>query len=246
MISSQDTQAPRWLLLPGTLCDARVFDPVMAALGTSISDAARLLPRINSASLDELVDQAISGMADRFYIIGFSLGCQVAFEIMRQYPERCLGFVLISSTARADAPDMAPVRRAMVQQFDQMGPRAFVETQLWPKYVAAPKTAREEIRRCVFDMASDTQPIDFAHQIELAIARPASLGDIAGFRGPILMINGAQDVLTPTDMGVEIVSAADLGTHEIIPDAGHFVVLEQAQLTADTIQKWYEGVGLYS
>ncbi|WP_417260315.1 alpha/beta fold hydrolase [Celeribacter sp.] len=240
MTSGQDTGAPTWMFLPGTLCDARVFDPLMAALGPSFVGAGRVVPRINSASVADLAAHSVTGMADRFYVVGFSLGCQVAFEILRQYPERCQGVVLISTTARADLPEMTPVRRAMVHQFEQMGPREFVETQLWEKYVAEPKTSRTDIKSLVLDMASNTRIDDFSHQIELAITRPSSLEDLSHFTAPVLVINGAQDVLTPMELGEEIATAARAGTHKVISNAGHFVLLEQVQKTANAIKEWCE------
>ncbi len=233
--------APTWLFVPGTLCDARVFDPVIMALDTTLSGGVRVVQRLDSASLAALADEAVVGMAPNFHVVGFSLGCQVVMEIMRRYPERCIGLVLISTTAHADAPEMAPVRREMVSRFAQLGPHEFVETHLWPLYVAAPKTAGPEIKKLVMDMACETPCSTFADQIELAIGRPSSLADLARFAAPLLMINGAQDALTSTQMGAEIVAAAPDGTQAIIPNAGHFVLLEEAQRTSDAIREWCAG-----
>lgn len=234
-LSSQS--APTWLFVPGTLCDARVFDPVIAELEPVLTCGVRVIERLDNASLAALADQAVVGMADRFYVVGFSLGCQVVMEIMRRYPERCLGLVLISTTARADMPQMAPVRREMVKEFTRIGARDFVEGNLWHVYVAAPNT-KITIKELVLEMADQTPPSVFKDQIELAISRPSSLADLARFEAPVLMINGAQDSLTPIEVGAEIAAAAPNGMHMVIPNAGHFVLLEQVQQTSQAILEW--------
>lgn len=133
--------SPTWRFLPGTLCDARVFGPLL-----DVPDAAvRIFDRLDSPLIGALADQAVEGMAPRFNVVGFSLGCQISLEIMRRYPERFRGLVLISTTTRADQPEMVPVRRRMVTEFDRLGPREFVETTLWPSYVANPQVAAPQI-----------------------------------------------------------------------------------------------------
>lgn len=230
---------PSWLFLPGTLCDARVFDPLRAALAdVSLGEPAQVLPDLNSASRSDLADRLVAGTSGSFYVVGFSLGCQVAFEIMRKYPSRCVGLVLISTTARADAPELALKRRQMVQEFDQLGPAEFVENSLWNSYVASPETASESVKNLVVDMACKTPVSNFSDQIELAIERPSSLNDLSHFSAPVLMINGAQDVLTPPEFGKEIAASANNGSQRILTKGGHFVLLEEPQATADAIQEW--------
>lgn len=90
-------------------------------------------------------------------------------------------------------------------------------------------------------MVAETHRRCFAHQIELAVTRPSSPEDLERFAAPLLMINGAQDALTPPDLGAEIAAAALMATLRVIPGAGHFVLLEQAEETATAIADWRVG-----
>lgn len=230
-----------WLFLPGTLCDGRVFDPLVDRLRPVIGTGqVRLEPGFDTSDVGHLADRAMEGLGPRVWVVGFSLGCQVAFEIMRRVPDRCAGLILISTTAQADAPEMAPVRRALVPRAQQEGADRLVEAELWSRYVATPDLAGHPAKDLVLAMARDTDPDAFAEQIEISVGRRDSRPDLEGFAGPLLMINGAEDGLTPPDMGAEIAGRAPRGQQRILPDASHFVLIEQVDRTAEVIATWIE------
>jgi pimeloyl-ACP methyl ester carboxylesterase len=126
----------------------------------------------------------------------------------------------------------------MVERFRREGAEALVEADLWPKYVAQPHRSQHSAKSLISDMACQTANSDFAAQIELAINRPDSRPVLSGFKAPVLMVNGREDLLTPVDLGAEIAAAAHSGTHRVIPDAGHFVLLERPEAVSTAIQEW--------
>lgn len=227
-----------WLFIPGTLCDGRVFAPLLDHLGDTLSGTVRVAEPLDEADLPSLAQRMTQGLGPRIRVVGFSLGCQVAFEILRQTPYRCANVTLISSTARPDLPELAADRRAMVGRFQRDGAEALIEAELWPRYVARPQRPGHPAKALVCAMASKTSDSNFAAQIELAIGRPDSRPDLSRFGGPVLMINGLEDCLTPVELGAEIATTARRGTHTLIPDAGHFVLLENPQAVAQAIQNW--------
>ncbi|MGB5865349.1 MAG: alpha/beta hydrolase [Sulfitobacter sp.] len=231
-----------WLFIPGTLCDGRVFAPLLDHLGDTVSGTVRLVGSLDDDDLSALARHIVQGLGPRIRVVGFSLGCQVAFEIMRQASDRCVGVTLISSTARPDLPDLAPDRRAMVERFERDGAEALIDADLWPRYVADPERPEHPVHDIVRAMARETSNANFAAQIELAISRPDSRPVLSWSDAPVLMINGRQDRLTPVEFGAEIVGAARNGTHKVIPDAGHFVLLEQPEAVALAIRDWIRRV----
>lgn len=230
--------AEDWLFIPGTLCDGRVFAPLLDHLGDTVSGTVRVVEALDEDDLGALARRVVEGLGAQIRVVGFSLGCQVAFEIMRQAPHRCAGITLISSTARADLPDLAPDRRGMVERFQRDGPEALVEADLWPRYVAEPQRSGHQAKELVHRMARQTSDSHFAAQIELAIKRPDSRPALSCFEAPVLMVNGGEDCLTPVELGAEIATTARNGTHRVIPDAGHFVLLEKPEAIALAIQDW--------
>ncbi|UWQ17448.1 alpha/beta hydrolase [Jannaschia sp. M317] len=231
-----------WLFIPGTLCDGRVFAPLIQHLGQTASGSIRVVQALDKDDLSALAHRAVEGLGARIHVVGFSLGCQVAFEIMRQAPDRCAGITLISTTARPDTPDLAPDRRAMVNRFQCDGAAALVEADLWPRYVAEPQRPGHPAKDLIHSMAHETPSSHLAAQIELAIGRPDSRPALSCLDAPVLMINGQEDRLTPVDLGAEIASTARNGMHSVIPAAGHFVLLEEPEATAAVIHTWVRGL----
>lgn len=227
-----------WLFIPGTLCDGRVFKPLLDHLGDTHSRTVRVVETLDDGDLSALARRAVQGLGPRIRVVGFSLGCQVVFEIMRQSPDRCACVTLISSTARPDLPDLAPDRRAMVERFQRDGAEALVEADLWPRYVAEPQRPGHPAKELVCRMARQTSDSHFAAQIELAIGRPDSRPVLSCFDAPVLMVNGGEDRLTPVELGSEIAANARNGTHRVIPDAGHFVLLEKPEAVVQAIHEW--------
>lgn len=231
-----------WLFIPGTLCDERVFAPLLDHLGDTVSGTVRVIEALDEDELPVLAARVIKGLGARVRVVGFSLGCQVAFEIMRQAPDRCASVTLISSTARSDLPELARERRAMVERFRRDRAEALVEADLWPRYVAEPQRSGHPAKTRIHSMARQTSAGQFAAQIELAINRPDSRPVLSRFEAPVLMVNGQEDILTPVELGAEIATTARNGTHRVIPGAGHFVLLERPEAVAQVIQHWITGM----
>lgn len=227
-----------WLFIPGTLCDARVFGPLLDQLEGTLSGTVRVADGLDDDDLPALARRLTEGLGPRLRIVGFSLGCQVAFEIMRRVPARCSSVVLISTNARADLPALASDRRAMVERFERDGAAGLIDGDLWSRYVAEPDRPDHPARDPVHAMARDTPVEHFRAQTELAIHRPDSRASLAQFDGPILVINGADDRLTPVEMGAEIVAAARQGSQTIIARAGHFVLMEKPEAVGTSILDW--------
>lgn len=82
------------VFIPGLLCSARLYDPVLPTAwahgAVTVADSRR--------------DNTIHGMAarllddapERFVLVGLSMGGYVAHEVMRQAPDRVIGLALIA------------------------------------------------------------------------------------------------------------------------------------------------------
>ena len=98
--------SPHVLLLPGNMCDARLWDGVDRAIIRAM-DAFDL----TSTTVDFEQDDSIKSMACRalsisqgpLIPIGFSMGGIVALEMYRQAPGRILALGLIDTTAHPDS-----------------------------------------------------------------------------------------------------------------------------------------------
>ncbi len=235
---SQDETRPLPLvMLPGTLCDERVFAPLAALLpGRDL----RVLPVAAADSADALARLVLAAAPPRFLLAGFSLGGIVALQMAAIAPERLAGLILIATNPNADRPENAATRRADVADARARGLAAFVRERLWPRYVSAASRDDARLQGLILDMAEAIGIEAFARQTEVAISRPDSLPRLATVRVPVLALGGEEDVICPPELPRSIARAAPDATLHIIPGAGHFVPLEAPQALAAAMIAWLD------
>lgn len=73
-------------MLPGVMCDARMFAPQIAEL--SAHQPLMLMPMTGRTSIKEIAKDIWLKEPERFALLGLSMGGIVAIEIIRQAPER--------------------------------------------------------------------------------------------------------------------------------------------------------------
>ena len=74
------------VLLPGLLCDRRLFAPQLTALA---AEREVLIPELtHDDSVAGMAARALAAAPSRFALAGLSMGGYVALEVVRQAPER--------------------------------------------------------------------------------------------------------------------------------------------------------------
>lgn len=207
------------VLIPGTLCDASVFGPLIEQLGMpECSGEAISHPTVETAA-----DAIAARAPDRFVALGFSLGGFVVLDLMRRHPRRLAGAVLIASNAFPfrDSPD---AKRQELAMFERGGGKAIVARH-WASYVAPANAARADLHCLVQDMAAQTPYANFAAQTELAISRPDSRALLAATGVPTLIIDGSEDRMSPPQRNRTLQTSSAVCRIEIA-GCGHFVPLE--------------------
>jgi len=229
-------------LLPGTLCDARVFGPLLNALALGALDhhPARCGRKVlhggmtGHNSVAALADAILDTAPDRFIPVGFSLGAIVALEMAMRAPERIMGMVLIAGTARAVPAADWPMRRAAALT----APGDLVGTALWPRSVAADRLHDEGLRAAIVAMAQAFPKGTLAAQIEVALSRTDQRARLDRLTMPTLILGGADDAISPPELQHELAGAMPLATLHLVENTGHFVLLERPDACAAALADW--------
>lgn len=219
------------LLLPGTLCDARVFAPILPSDRRTV--AADLTGEKDIAAL---ADTVLANAPDRFIAVGFSLGGIVALELAARASTRVAAMVLIATTPRAVPAAQHAARRA--QAWSAADPVALIGEVLWPSYVHPDRLGDAALHEVVCAMARDCAPGTFCRQTEIALARVDSRPRLAGYAMPVLVLTGAEDKVARPETQVELATGLPNVRIVTISSAGHFVSLEQPDACACAIKDW--------
>ncbi|WP_224705357.1 alpha/beta fold hydrolase [Devosia aquimaris] len=230
---SQGTALPL-LLLPGTVCDERLFAPMLAQLGHPHSQVANMA---GAATAHDLAKQILAAAPERFALAGFSLGGIVALEMVALAPERIERLALLDTTPRPDPQANADLRRAEVTRSRAQGMDGYIH-DAWDRLVAPVNAGNQSLRDTIVAMARDAGPDCLAAQAEVAIQRADSRPRLGSIAVPTLILAGADEQICPLDAHQELASGIAGARYFTIPDAGHFSPLENPAAVARHMRDW--------
>ena len=226
---------PPLLLLPGLACDAELFGPQMEDLaGVADVRVADLTRHDTMAAL--AADALAHAPWPRFALGGLSMGGYVAYEILRQAPQRVSALALMDTSARPDTPEATDNRRRLMALAERDFP-AVVETLL-PKLMTPGHVADPRLAKVVRDMAGRVGADAFVRQERAIIGRADSRPDLARIACPTIVLAGADDQLIPREVHAE--QAAGIRGAElcIVDDCGHLSSIEQPAKVDAALRRW--------
>src|SRR6185437_9463640 len=134
------------LLVPGLGGTPRIYAPVMPALWRF--GPVTVANHIRDDNMAAIARRILAEAPSRFALAGHSMGGYIAFEIMRQAPERVAKLALLNTQARPEALER---RRAIVRGIEAGGFEAGVDT-LYPILVHPSRRDDTALKKIVRDM----------------------------------------------------------------------------------------------
>ncbi|SDZ56774.1 Pimeloyl-ACP methyl ester carboxylesterase [Jannaschia faecimaris] len=226
------------LLLPGMMCDARLFAPQLAA----IHDRAIMVSPIAAADTTAALARIVLDAAPpRFALAGLSMGAIVAMEVMAQAPEQIAGLCLMDSNPKAEHPEVAAAREPQIQRVRDGSLRAVMRDEMRPGYLADGPNQGAILDTCMA-MAETMGPVTFVRQSRALQTRADRRETLSGVKVPALILCGREDMLCPPrrhEMMHELIENSEL---VVVEGAGHLPTLEQPHVTTRAICHWLEKV----
>lgn len=223
------------LLIPGLLNDARLWRHQLAALADvadiSVPDHTR------HDELYELGRTLLAEAPPRFAVAGLSMGGYIAFELLRQAPERITHLALINTAAQPDPPEKVQ-RRLDFMALATRGRFRGVSHALLPFLIDHSRLDDAEPAATVMAMARDAGAEVFLRQQRAIIDRPDSRPLLASIRCPTLVIGGRNDQLTPPPCQQEIAAAVPGARLLMLERCGHLAPLEEPEVVNTELRAW--------
>lgn len=223
---------PPLLLLPGMMCDARLWEPVVARLtGVTVVDGALT----GGDSIAAIAEAVLAAAPARFALAGLSMGGIVAFELWRRAPARIAGLALMDTTAH---PDANPHRPRQIAEVAAGGLARVMRDEMKIHYVHRAARQNAALMETVMTMALGLGPEVFAAQSRALMTRPDSAPTLATITVPTLILCGAADTLCPPALHRDMAAAISGSTLTILERAGHLAPLEAPAPTAAALVAW--------
>jgi pimeloyl-ACP methyl ester carboxylesterase len=231
------------LLLPGLLCDARLWRDQVADL-SAIAE-----PVVADLTLDDsfeaMAGRALTEMPERFALAALSMGGYVAFAVLRLAPERVTRLALFDTSARPDSEFQARRRRGLMA-LARGGHFRGVTPRLLPQLLHPDNLADTALTEEVMAMAERVGRPAFIRQQTAILNRPDSRPELGRIEVPTLVAVGEADQLTPPDRAQEIANGIPGAVLRVLPGCGHLPPLERPAPTSALMREWLtspRGVG---
>jgi pimeloyl-ACP methyl ester carboxylesterase len=226
------------LLVPGLVSSPRIFAPVEAALWRF--GPVTIANHIRDDNMGAIARRILAEAPPRFALAGHSMGGYIAFEILRQAPERVAKLALINTQARSDTPEASERRRGTMARA-KAGEFGAVLDELFPNFVHPSRREDAALRKLVHDMGADVGVDGFLRQQMAVIGRVDSRPSLAWIKCPTLVLTGDSDNTIPNSLSKEMADGIHGAKLVILDHCGHLPQPEQPQATASALVEWLKG-----
>ncbi len=218
---------PILLLLPGSLCDQRVF----AAQITEFSNkfTVHVCDLSSYSSIDDMAQAVLATTNHNFALVGLSMGGLVALRILELAPQRVSKLALLGCNPRQSTNEQIVARATQIERVKAEGERALVSiiSDLAPRYFRNSQNSSTHLQLAI-DMALKAGPRVLVNHWEAVNTRQDLFNNLKEINHKTLILAGEHDALCPPKLQQEI--AAELPNSQlcILPNCGHLCTIEVA------------------
>lgn len=223
------------VFVPGLNCTGALFAPQIAAL----ADRHRCHVADHGAadSLEAIAASILASAPDRFALLGLSMGGYVAYEILRQQPQRVSRLALLDTRARLDTPEDAERRRQTIA-LAEGGRFEELHGILWPRLVHPSRHSDKALESVVTTMMAETGPERFVRQQTAVLNRADYRPLLAEIDVPTLVLVGGDDEITPPAHARELHAAIAASRYVEVAACGHLSSLERPSEVSAALEEW--------
>ena len=225
------------VLLPGMMCDARLFGPQIDALSSVCP--LHLAMITGHDTVEALVAEVLANAPSRFALAGLSMGGIVAMEILRQAPDRVDRVALLDTNPKAEVEAVQKGREPQIARAKAGALRAVMRDEMKPNYLADGPNRQPILDLCM-EMAAALGPDVFVRQSRALQTRPDQQDTLRAVRVPALILCGEEDQLCPLHRHELMHGLIEGSRLDVIPGAGHLPTLEKPAETNAALLEWLQ------
>lgn len=225
------------VLLPGMMCDERLFAPQISEL--SKQRDVHFVQISDYETISELAADVLNNAPPVFALAGLSMGGIVAMEVLSQASDRVERIALLDTNPLAELSDVAKRRGPQIDAVRNGQLKEIIRDEMKPNYLFDGVKKTEILKLCM-DMALDIGPDAFIRQSIALRDRFDQKNTLQSYKRPALVLCGKHDVLCPLERHELMHTLLENSKLEIIEDAGHLPTLEQPKITTMALSSWLE------
>mgnify|MGYP001232507574 CR=1 FL=1 len=235
----RDGDGPAVVLLHGFPLDHRMWLEVAAALpaagpvlAADVPGAGPLPEPSLDAAADRLADELTAAGVTRAVVVGLSMGGYVALALAERRPDLVAGLGLVDTKSTADTDEARENRLRIAERVDAEGGVDAVRGMATSLLGESTRAARPEVAERLAGWIDEQPPAHVAWAQRAMAARPDRTDVLAAFEGPVAVLVGDEDTVTPVEAAEHLAGAARHAQLVVVPRAGHMTAVEQPAAVA--------------
>jgi pimeloyl-ACP methyl ester carboxylesterase len=181
-----------------------------------------------TATMEELADDALALLTrlkiDKAIVGGVSMGGYAALALLRRDPSRVAGLALLDTTAMPDDAAGKERREASAKDVLANGSKALVDGLLGKLFAS---TTAQEVKAPIEAQMREAKPASIAAALRGMAARTDTREVLSRYAGPLLVIVGEHDAITPPERARQMAELVKGSTLVTVKNAGHLANNEQ-------------------
>ncbi|MFJ9384328.1 alpha/beta fold hydrolase [Peribacillus sp. NPDC101481] len=222
------------ILLPGTLCDERLWETV------NLSDLAdvKVCDVSKADTIEGIAKSVLEEAPDKFALAGLSLGGIISLEIMRIAPKRVIKLALLETNP--NPPSLEQIE-GWERFIDMANNGQFLDitiNHLLPVLIHPDRRNDEGLVSTIIDMAEKVGIEGYINQLKAVMTRSDQRPILSTISCPTMILVGREDRVCPLHMSEFLTENIPRANLEIISHSGHLSPLEQPEKVSAALREW--------
>jgi len=223
------------VLLPGMMCDARVFGPQLAAL--SVDTPVMVAPVCVGERIEEIASDILTAAPAKFALAGMGFGGVVAMELLRRAPDRVTRIAVMDASPLGETPQGASEREARIIRARTGRLRDALEDDMQRKGLAV-SPYRNDVIALALEMGMMLGSEVYTRQSRALMRRKDQQSVMRKCKVPALVLCGAENAALPVKRHEFLATLIPYAKLEVIEGAGHLAPLEQPEAVINALRAW--------
>jgi pimeloyl-ACP methyl ester carboxylesterase len=223
------------VLIPGLNNTKEMWNEVVEQLPKSVNCHPITVPAI--ADMDELAEEVLKELPEKFHLAGFSFGGFLALAILEKAPERVTGLALIGTSADGESEVARENRNKSIARAQSGEYKEMVAANAHRSF--HPNNADNvELKKIREKMVEDYGAERFVAHATATMNRPDRNHLLVSNDIPYLFVGGKDDLVVPATKVKKMLEKVPTAQYEEVENTGHLIPLEQPEILVSKMLPW--------
>lgn len=223
-----------FVLLPGTLCDERIFQHLTPEI-----NSYEVIDLRHSETIDEMVEKVSRVSHETFVLIGFSMGGHVSMEFTLKYPDRVKSLIVMAASGEGYPPHEKQLVIDTLPLIEK-GKFSGITDKRLKDYLAPKSYENQSLKDIIHQMAGADAKEVYLRQTRATLNRRNLIEPLKAVDRPVLFIAGSEDKIVSKESILRTSKSVKGSKYIAIKDCGHFIPLESPELMKEIVKRFLE------